>query len=136
MQCTIPRTHSRMLSKKISAGWQEASHGWAMQNNQWDNTCVAGLTELKQVTDWEKCPVEFKPYYETPEHLDTDCCEWTTGNSNAEVQMLTDTNSKSYEIRTYTDCSVTWDWSDWGFAIKLGLRTTQEEWCQQSRPPA
>ena len=26
---------------------------------------VCGLTELKQVGDWEKCPVEFKPYHKT-----------------------------------------------------------------------
>ena len=26
---------------------------------------VVGLAELKQVRDWEKRPVEFKPYYKT-----------------------------------------------------------------------
>ena len=36
---------------------------------------VCDLTELKQVRDWEKHPVEFKPYYEIllPEKLGTHC---------------------------------------------------------------
>ena len=35
------------------------------------NQHVCGLTELKQVRDWEKHLVEFKPYYENllPENL-------------------------------------------------------------------
>ena len=38
---------------------------------------VCGLTELKQVRDWEKHPVEFKPYFEAPqpENLGTRCRE-------------------------------------------------------------
>ena len=48
---------------------------------------VSGLTELKHVRDWEKCPVEFKPYYETllSENLGTHCREWPAGKANAEV---------------------------------------------------
>ena len=35
MRCRIPRIHSTMLSKKKrGVDWQEASHGWAKQNNQ------------------------------------------------------------------------------------------------------
>ena len=36
---------------------------------------VCGLAELKQVRDWEKRPVKFKPYYETllSENLGTHC---------------------------------------------------------------
>ena len=39
---------------------------------------VCTLTELKQVRDWEKRPVEFKPYYKTllSENLGTHCREW------------------------------------------------------------
>ena len=43
---------------------------------------VCSLTELKQVRDWEKCPVEFKPYYKTllSENLDIHCREWPAEN--------------------------------------------------------
>ena len=35
MLCRIPRIHCTMLSKKKrGVEWQEASHGWAKQNNQ------------------------------------------------------------------------------------------------------
>ena len=39
---------------------------------------VCSLTELKQVRDWEKRPVEFKPYCKSllSENLGTHCCEW------------------------------------------------------------
>ena len=39
---------------------------------------VCTLTELMQVRDWEKRPVEFKPYYKTllSENLGTHCREW------------------------------------------------------------
>ena len=42
---------------------------------------VCSLTELKQVRDWEKRPVEFKPYYKTllSENLGTHCREWPAG---------------------------------------------------------
>ena len=35
VRCRIPRIHSTMLSKeKRGVDWEEASHGWAKQNNQ------------------------------------------------------------------------------------------------------
>ena len=39
---------------------------------------VCSLTELKQVRDWEKHPVQFNPYYKTllSENLGTHCSEW------------------------------------------------------------
>ena len=46
------------VKEERGVDWQEASHGWAKQNNQ---SSMCGLTELKQVRDWEKRPVEFKP---------------------------------------------------------------------------
>ena len=48
---------------------------------------VCCLTELKQVLDWEKLPVEFKSYYETllSENLSTHCREWPAGKANAEI---------------------------------------------------
>ena len=44
---------------------------------------VCSLTELKQVRDWEKRPVEFKPYYKTllSENLGTHCREWPAGKN-------------------------------------------------------
>ena len=42
---------------------------------------VCSLSELKQVRDWEKYSVEFKPYYKTllSENLGTHCREWPAG---------------------------------------------------------
>ena len=37
---------------------------WMSQAEQ-SVQCVYGLTELKQVRDWEKRSFEFKPYYKT-----------------------------------------------------------------------
>ena len=49
---------------------------------------VCGLSELKQVRDWEKRSVEFKPYYETAARdPGTHCREWPTGKANADVQI-------------------------------------------------
>ena len=44
---------------------------------------VCSLTELKQVRDWEKRPVEFKPYYKTllSENLGTHCRERPAGKN-------------------------------------------------------
>ena len=61
---------------------------------------VCGLAEIKQVRDWEKCPLELKPHYKTllPENLGTHCLEWPARKVNAEVQMLVKANSKPYDI--------------------------------------
>ena len=68
---------------------------------------VCGLTELKQVRGWGKCPVKFKPYYETllPVNLGTHCPERPAGKTIAEVQALAEANSKSHDIVIYTDGS-------------------------------
>ena len=86
---------------------------------------VCGLTELKQVRDWEKRPAEFKPYYKTPlsDNLGTHCREWPAGKANAEVQMLVKANSKPHDIVIYTDGSVTRDRSGSGFMVKQDGRT-------------
>ena len=90
---------------------------------------VCSLTELKQVRDWEKHPVEFKPYYKTllSENLGTHCREWPAGKTNAEVQMLVEANSKPHDIVIYTDGSVTRDRSGWGFTVKQDGRTVHED---------
>ena len=90
---------------------------------------VCSLTELKQVRDWEKRPVEFKPYYKTllSENLGTHCREWPAGKTNAEVQMLVKDNSKPHDIVIYTDGSVIRDRSGWGFTVKQGGRTVHED---------
>ena len=81
-----------------------------------------GLRELKQVRDWEKRSVEFKPYCENllPENLGTYCREWPARKASAKVQMLVKANSKLHGIVSYTDGSVTIDRSRWGFTVKQG----------------
>ena len=90
---------------------------------------VCTLTELKQVRDWEKRPVEFKPYCKTllSENLGTHCREWPARKNNAEVQMLVEANSKPHDIVIYTDGSVTRDRSGWEFTVKQGGRTVNED---------
>ena len=90
---------------------------------------VCSLTELKQVRDWEKRPVEFKPYYKTllSENLGTHCREWPARKNNADVQMLVEANSKPHDIVIYTDGSVTRDRSGWKFTVKQGGRTVHED---------
>ena len=69
---------------------------------------VCRLAELKQVRDWGKRPVEFKPNYKTllSENVGTHCREWPAGKANAEVQMLVEANSKPHDIMIYTDGSM------------------------------
>ena len=90
---------------------------------------VCSLTELKQVRDWEKHPVEFKPYYKTllSENLGTHCREWPAEENNAEVQMLVEAKSKPHDIVIYTVGSVTSDRSGWEFTVKQGGRTVHED---------
>ena len=90
---------------------------------------VCSLAELKQVRDWEKRPVEFKPYYKTllSENLGTHWHEWPAGKTNAEVQMFVEANSKPHGIVIYSDGSVTRDRSGWGFTVKQGGRTVHED---------
>ena len=90
--------------------------------------------KLKQVRDWEKHPVEFKPHYKTllSESLGTHCREWPAEKkekkeNNAEVQMLVESNSKPHDIVIYTDGSATRDRSGWGFTVKQGGRTVHED---------
>ena len=90
---------------------------------------VCCLADLKQVRDWEKRPVEFKPYYKTllSGNLDTHCREWPVEKTNAEVQMLVEANNKPHDIVIYMDGSVTKDRSGWGFTVKQGGRTVHED---------
>ena len=85
---------------------------------------VRGLTELKQVRDREKRSVELKPQYETLEleNLDTHCCECPAGQTNTEIQMLVEANSKPHDIVIYTDGLVTRDLSRWGFFFFFRVR--------------
>ena len=85
--------------------------------------------ELKQVRDWEKHPVELKPYYKTllPNNLGTHYREWPAGKANVEVQMLVEANSKPHDIVIYTGSSVTRDRSGWGFTVKQGGRAVHED---------
>ena len=89
---------------------------------------VCGLTELKQVRGWGKCPVKFKPYYETllPVDLGTHCPEWPAGKAIAEAQALAEANSKPHDIVIYTDGSKG-SRSGWGFTVKQDGRTVHED---------
>ena len=91
---------------------------------------VCSLAEHRQVRDWGKRPVEFKPYYKTllSENLGTHCLEWPARKkTNAEVQMLVEANSKPHDIVIYTDGSVARSRSGWGFTVKHGGRTVHED---------
>ena len=102
---------------------------WSTSSGEQSIQHVCSLTELKQVRDWEKRPVEFKPYYKTllSENLGTHCHEWPAGKTDAEAQMLVEANSKPYDIVIYTDGSVTRDQSGWGFTVKQGGRIVHED---------
>ena len=90
---------------------------------------VCSLAVHKQVRDWGKRPVEFKPYYKTllSENLGTHCREWPAGKANTDVRMLVEANSKPHDIVIYTDGSVTRDRSGRGFTVKQGGRTVHED---------
>ena len=90
--------------------------------------CAVSQSSSK-VRDWEKRPVELKPYYKTllSENLGTHCREWPARKTNAEVQMLVEANSKPHDIVVYTDGSVTRDRSGWGFTVKQDGRTVHED---------
>ena len=81
---------------------QARSKSWMGQAEQ-SVQDVCSLAELKQVRDWEKRPVEFKPYYKTllSENLGTHCHEWPAGKTNAEVQMHVEAKSKPHDIMIY-----------------------------------
>ena len=81
---------------------QARSKSWMGQAEQ-SVQDVCSLAELKQVRDWEKRPVEFKPYYKTllSENLGTHCHEWPAGKTNAEVQMHVEAKSKRHDIMIY-----------------------------------
>ena len=80
---------------------------------------VYGLTELKEIRDWKKRPVEFKLYYKMllPENLGTHC---RTNACRSQQQT-------AYDIVIYTDGSVTRDRSGWGFKVKQGGRTVHKD---------
>ena len=100
--------HGAVKDEK-GADWQEASHSMGQAEQSIQHVCR--LAELKQVRDWEKRQVEFKPYYKTPvsENLGTHCREWPARKANAEVQTLVEANSKPLDIVLHTDGSVTMD---------------------------
>ena len=85
---------------------------------------VCSIPEFKQVRDWEKRPVEFKPYYKTllSENLGTHCRDWPAGKANAEVQKFVKANSKPHDIVIYTK-----DWPGRGFTVKQGGRTVHKD---------
>ena len=85
---------------------------------------VCGFAELKQVGDWGKRPVEFKPYYKTllSENLGTHCREWPAGKASAKVQMLVEANSKPHDIVIFTNVSVTRGRSGWGVHGQAGWK--------------
>ena len=97
---------------------------------------VCSLTELKQVKDWEKHPVEFKPYYKTllSVNLGMHCREWPAGKTSAEVEILVEANSKPHDIVIYTQSQ--------GTGLVGGSQSSREEGLYtktveptESRPP-
>ena len=77
MLCRIPLHDAVKEEKGCRMARGKSWMGQAEQSIQ--HVCT--LTELKQVRDWEKRPVEFKPYYKTllSENLGTHCREGPAG---------------------------------------------------------
>ena len=75
------------------------------------------LTELKQGRDWEKQPVEFKPY-ET-KNLGMNCWERPAGKANAEVQMLVEATANHMTVWSAQIAQSQWttDQSGGGFMV-------------------
>ena len=90
---------------------------------------LCDLTELKQVRDRAKRPVQFKPYYQTmlTENPRAHCREWPTEKAKAEIRMLVKASSNPHNILIYKDSSVARDWSGWRFTLKEGGRTVHED---------
>ena len=109
----------QMLSrKKRDVGWQEVSHGWAKQNNQF-RLCAVSQSSSKKGTG--------KNVQLSSSHTTRLCCEWSSEKASAEVQMLVEANSKPHDIVICRDDSITRDQSGWGFTVKRGGRTVHED---------
>ena len=100
---------------------------------------VCSLAELKQVRDWEKRPLEFKPYYKTllAENLGTHCREWPAGKPVQKYKCL----SKPIESRMTS--WFTWTTQSQGTGLVGGSRSSRVEGLctktvelTESQPPA
>ena len=81
---------------------------------------MCGLTELYQVRDCDKRPLEFKLCYETAAKKTRHTHPWMASRKNSEIHMLVEANSKPHDLVIFTDGSVTSGRSDWGFTVKQG----------------
>ena len=85
---------------------------------------MCSVAEFKQVRDWGKCPVEFKPYNKTllSENLGTHCREWPAGKANTEVQMFVEANGKPHDLHRRLIHQ-----SGLGFTVKQGGGNVHED---------
>ena len=90
---------------------------------------VYQLTELKQTTEWERYPNRVWHLYKTllPENLRKHCEEWLAGETESEIRLLIEENSKLQDLIVHTDGSVTKDQSGWGFTVKQSVTTIHED---------
>ena len=90
--------------KEQQERWLARGKPWMGQTDQ-SIQYECGSAELKQVRDWEKCPVKFKPFFKTllSVNLGTHCREWPAGKASTEVHVLVKkANSKPHDIVIYT----------------------------------
>ena len=53
--------------------------------------------------------------------------KWSTGTTESEIKPLIQENSKPQDLIVHADGSVTKDQSGWGFTVKHGVITIQED---------
>ena len=91
---------------------------------------VCQLTEFKETKEWERYPNRFRRLYETllPENVGKHCREWPEGKTKSEIKLnLIQENSQLQDLLVYTDSSVNKDQSGWGFTVRQGATTIQED---------
>ena len=90
---------------------------------------VCQLTELRQTKEWERYPNRFWGLNEIllQKYVGKHCREWPAGKTELEIKLLIQENSKPQYLIVYTDHSVTKDQSGWGFTVKQGSTTNDED---------
>ena len=94
---------------------------------------VCQLTEPKQTKEWEKYPTPL-----LPENM-RGAVEnaWSVGQTDSDIKLLIQENSKPQDLIVYADGSVTKDQPGWGFTVKQDATTIHDDSApMRSQPPA
>ena len=95
----IRTTHSTKPWKtQRDAERDGANLGWVKQSTQY-----CQLTEHKQTKEWERYPNLFRLLCETllPGNLGTHCREWPADETESEMKLIIQENSKPQDLLTY-----------------------------------